>query len=170
MYGCDPVEQILDVCREARVPATLARSDFLPSRLPFEEPFDLAFAFSVFTHLAETAHESSLRALHQSLLPGAVLVVTVRPPAYLWFSPLMRPALASLGADPDAGLRDPRYLFVAHPAESSHPQYEGGEMTYGEAVVTLPYVRERWSSMFELLDVDLLIGDLYQVMLTLRRR
>jgi SAM-dependent methyltransferase len=169
LYGCDPVEQILDVCREARVPATLARSDFLPSRLPFEEPFDLAFAFSVFTHLSETAHERSLRALHQSLLPGAVLVVTVRPPAYLRLSPLMGPALASLGADPDAGLRDPRYLFVAHPAESSHPQYEGGEMTYGEAVVTLPYVRERWSSMFELLDVDLLIGDLYQVMLTLRR-
>jgi hypothetical protein len=43
-------------------------------------------------------------------------------------------------------------------------------MTYGEAVITLPYVRERWSSMFELLDVDVLLGDLYQVMLTLRRR
>jgi hypothetical protein len=37
-------------------------------------------------------------------------------------------------------------------------------------VITLPYVRERWSGMFELLDVDVLLGDLYQVMLTLRRR
>jgi hypothetical protein len=43
-------------------------------------------------------------------------------------------------------------------------------MTYGEAVITLPYVRERWSAMFELLEVDVLLGDLYQVMLTLRRR
>ena len=43
-------------------------------------------------------------------------------------------------------------------------------MTYGETVVTLPYVRERWSERFELLEVDLLIGDPYQVMLTLRRR
>ena len=170
LYGCDPVEQILDVCREARVPATLVRSDFLPDRLPFEEPFDLAFAFSVFTHLSEVAHERSLRALHGALRPGAILVVTVRPPSYLRLSPLMRPALESLGPDPDARLREPRHLFVAHPAESSHPQYEGGEMTYGEAVITLPYVRERWSGMFELLDVDVLLGDLYQVMLTLRRR
>ena len=43
-------------------------------------------------------------------------------------------------------------------------------MTYGETVITLPYVRERWSPLFELLDVDLLVGDLYQLMLTLRRR
>jgi SAM-dependent methyltransferase len=170
LYGCDPVEQILDVCRQARVPATLARSDFVPSRLPFEEPFDLAFAFSVFTHLSEAAHESALRALHRSLRAGAILVLTIRPPAYLRLSPLMRSALESLGADADARLREPRYLFVAHPAESSHPQYEGGEMTYGEAVVTLAYVRERWSELFDLLEVDLLVADPYQVMLTLRRR
>jgi hypothetical protein len=43
-------------------------------------------------------------------------------------------------------------------------------MTYGEAVITLPYIRERWTSLFELLDVELLIGDLHQVMVTLRRR
>jgi hypothetical protein len=34
LYGCDPVEAILDVCRENGVPAKLARTDFLPERLP----------------------------------------------------------------------------------------------------------------------------------------
>jgi hypothetical protein len=96
--------------------------------------------------------------------------VTVRPPDYLHFSPLMRPALESLGPDPAARLAEPRFIFVPHPAEPSHLQYEGGEMTYGETVITLPYVRERWSPLFELLAVDLLVGDLYQLMLTLRRR
>lgn len=48
--------------------------------------------------------------------------MTVRPPSYLQLSPLMRPALDSLGLDPDARLREPRHLFVAHPAQSSHPQ------------------------------------------------
>jgi hypothetical protein len=43
-------------------------------------------------------------------------------------------------------------------------------MTYGETVVTLPYVRERWSHAFELLHADVLVGDLHQVVLTLRRR
>ena len=84
LYGCDPVESILDVCRESRVPATLARSESAPDRLPFDEPFDLAFAFSVFTHLSEAAHERCLAALHAGLRPGGSLVVRIRPPAYLY--------------------------------------------------------------------------------------
>src|SRR5680860_1739698 len=58
LYGCDPVESILDVTRESEVPATLARSEFLPETLPFEEKFDLIFSFSVFTHISEKAHLS----------------------------------------------------------------------------------------------------------------
>jgi SAM-dependent methyltransferase len=155
LYGCDPVEHILDVCRETRVPGTFARSDFVPERLPFDGPFDLAFAFSVFTHLSERAHERSLQALHAALGPGGILVVTIRPPAYLGLTPRPGEAL---------------YVFRPHPAEPSHFQYDGsGDMHYGETVVTLPYVRERWSPMFELRDVDLLVGDIHQVMITLER-
>ena len=163
------VELILEVCRECRVPATLSRSDFVPERLPFDGPFDLAFAFSVFTHISEPAHEASLRALHASLHPGGTLVVTVRPPRYLEHSELMHPLLESLGPDPARALREPRYLFVPHPAEPTHLHYEGGEMTYGETVVTLPYIRERWSPLFELVGIDLLLGDPYQVMVTLQK-
>jgi trans-aconitate methyltransferase len=150
LYGVDPTQAILDTCRAHGVPAALARSDFLPERLPFDGPFDLAFAFSVFTHLSEPAHRRALDALHAGMAPGGILVVTVRPPSYL----------------PDA---DAPYAFVPHAADPNHPQYEGGEMTYGETVVTLPYVRERWADRFALLDVDILLGDLFQVVLTLRR-
>jgi SAM-dependent methyltransferase len=153
LCACDPVESILAVCRDTRVPATLARSDFLPDRLPFDGTFDLAFAFSVFTHLSERAHERCLDALHAGLAPGAVLAVTVRPPAYM-----RRPADES------------GYVFEPHAADPAHPQWSGDEMHYGEAVIPLPYVRERWADRFELLAVDLLIDDLHQVMLTLRRR
>lgn len=170
LYGCDPVQAILDVCRESGVPAMLARADLAPERLPFDERFDLAFAFSVFTHLSEDVHESCLRALHNSLRPGAILVVTVRPPEYLRFCDRMHPLLESLGPDYLSRLEEPRYLFVPHPSDERHLQFEGGEMTYGETVITLPYIRERWSSMFQLLEIDLLIGDLHQVMLTLRRQ
>src|SRR5207245_83916 len=86
LYGCDPVEDILDVCRRTRVPAVLARSPFVPERLPFSERFDLVFSFSVFTHLSEDAHEHCLRAIHDSLAPGGILIVTIRPPAYLELS------------------------------------------------------------------------------------
>ena len=36
--------------------------------------------------------------------------------------------------------------------------------------MTLPYVRERWSPLFDLLDADILLADLFQVVLTPRRR
>jgi len=150
LFGCDPSQAILDVCAANGVPAELARSDFVPDRIPFDGEFDLALAFSVFTHLSETAHQRCLDALHAALAPGAILVATVRPPAYM----------------PDE--RRP-YAFAPHAADPDHPQYGGGEMTYGETVVTLPYVRERWSDRFALLDVDILLGDLFQIVLTLRR-
>jgi len=169
LYGCDPVEQILDECRRSGVPATLARSEFMPRGPIFEEPFDLAFSFSVFTHTSEKAHESCLEALFASLRPGGVLILTIRPPEYLHLSPLMAAELESLGPDVETRLGEPRYIFTPHPAEDSHLQYAGGEMTYGETVVTLPYVRERWASMFELLEIDVLPEDPYQVILTLRR-
>src|SRR5215211_3719127 len=170
LYGCDPVEAILDVCRENGVPAKLARTDFFPQRLPFGERFDLAFAFSVFTHISEAAHESCLRALHRAIRPEGILVVTIRPPEYLSSCERMQPLLRSLGPDYMARLDEPRYLFAAHPPGPRHLQYAGGEMTYGESVITLPYIRQRWSPMFELLQVDLLVGDLHQVVLTLARR
>jgi hypothetical protein len=127
------------------------------------------FSFSVFTHISEAAHEAGLRAIHDSLEVGGILIVTIRSPAYLSHSEAMRPLLASLGPDPLAALTEPRYLFAPHAARPDHPQYDGGEMTYGETVISVAYVRERWAPLFELVDVSLLTEDLHQVVLTLRR-
>jgi len=170
LYACDPVTEILDICRRTNVPATIARSEFVPERLPFSEQFDLVFSFSVFTHLSERAHQACLRAIHTGLAPGGIFIATIRSPAYLHQTPLIRAALDSLGPNPLAALAEPRYLFVAHGADPNHPQYAGGEMDYGETVITLPYLRRRWGELFELLDISLLTGDMHQVVLTLRRR
>ena len=51
-----------------------------------------------------------------------------------------------------------------------HPQFGGEEMHYGEAVITLPYVKQNWTELFDLLDVSILSGDMYQVALTLRKK
>jgi SAM-dependent methyltransferase len=161
LFGCDPVQGILDLCRDTRVPGVLARSEFVPDRLPFDGRFDLVYAFSVFTHLSERAHDRCLDALHAALAPGGMLVVTVRPLEYLRFDARMH------GLGP-ARSDEPAYLFAPHPAEPSHPQYAGGEMTYGDTVMTPAYIRERWSDRFALEHTDVLIGDLFQVMLTLR--
>jgi hypothetical protein len=168
LYGCDPVEGILDVCRATGVVGTFATSEFLPEQLPFAERFDLVFAFSVFTHLSEAAHERCLLALHHSLQPGGIMIVTVRPPAYLHDCQSLRTVLEALQPGEQESL--PRYLFVPHSAVPAHPQYRGeGGMDYGETVITMAYLRERWSSLFELLEVSPLLDDPYQVMVTMRR-
>ncbi len=170
LFGCDPVEAILDVCRHSRVPARLARCDFIPEALPFGERFDLVYAFSVFTHLSEAAHAASLRALHAALAPGGLLVLTVRPPAYLRTCELLRPQLESLGPEPETRLNEPMYLFAAHGGQPLGAQAPPEGITYGETVVTPAYIRERWSELFELREFSLLIGDPYQLVVALQRR
>lgn len=169
LFGCDPVQAILDVARRCRVPATLALSEFVPERLPFQESFDLAFSFSVFTHLSEPAHQAALRALHASIRPGGLLIATIRSPEYLRVTELLHPALTSLGSRPAQRLSAPLYLFAPHAGMPLSAEAPAPGITYGETVITLPYVRERWSEMFELLDVGLMVGDPHQVVLALRR-
>lgn len=168
LFGVDPTPMILDVCRRDRVPAELHGIDFLAPELPVDR-IDLAYSFSVFTHLSQAAAERALDALHGAIVPGGILVVTVRPPAYLEVAPEFRATLAQLGPRWSDELAGAHHLFVAHPAQDSHYQYDGGEMTYGETIITIPWIRQRWAPRFEVLDVAPLVGDLHQVMVTLRR-
>jgi SAM-dependent methyltransferase len=163
LFGCDPYPGILDVCARPGVPGELAPIAYVPDSLPFDERFDLVYAFSVFTHLSEQTHEAALRAIHGGLGPGGLLVTTIRPPAYVEDG--RHPAVPRSFRVKSLRRRKPVYLFTAHDAQPS-----GGEVTFGEAVINLPYVRQRWASLFELLEISLMVDDIYQVTLTLRRR
>lgn len=169
LFGCDPVEHVLAVCRSSGVPGSFAKSEFLLDNLPFAEQFDLIYAFSVFTHLSQVAHERALMALHKSLAPGGVLVITIRPSAYLPGDRFRRLGDGASPGGPSAP-RGPSYHFVPHRTNPWQAQPQSGEeIVYGETVVTIDYIRERWGSLFELLEAGLMITDPYQVMLTLRR-
>jgi len=172
LCGVDPVQGILDEAVRNGVRADLRRCGFVPEQLPFAQPFELAYAFSVFTHLSEAAHLASLRALHAAVAPGGLLVATIRPPEYLRIAPSLRPALESLGPHPAARLREPRYLYAPHPTLPLQAPDDGTgrEVSYGETVVTIAYVRERWSELFELVGADVSLSDPQQVALLLRRR
>jgi SAM-dependent methyltransferase len=96
--------------------------------------------------------------------------------AFSVFTHLSEPTHLALLRAIHAGLADGGLLVatIRPPAYARNGVHEaqpsGGEVTFGEAVVNLPYVRERWGELFELLDVGLMLDDIYQVVLTLRRR
>jgi SAM-dependent methyltransferase len=164
LFGCDPNLWILDLCKQTRVPARIAGIEEVPSVLPFQEKFDLIFAFSVFTHLSEETHQSCLGAIHAGLGPTGVLVLTVRPAAFI------TDGFASFGLESDDEVlsslqRDePTYAFAP---ETGGPLKPG---TYGAAVINPPYMREHWSPLFSLVDVTLQMDDIYQVVVTLQKR
>ena len=82
IYGCDPWDASLNICRDNGLACHLAQSDYIPTSLPFSGPFDLVYAFSVFTHLSERATRTSLSTLAQQVSDRGVLALTIRPVEY----------------------------------------------------------------------------------------
>jgi SAM-dependent methyltransferase len=164
IYGCDPDEEILKWCTQ--VPGTFARSDHRPRAIPFDVKFDLAFAFSVFTHLGPGTHQEALDALHNSLADDGLLVATIRPRAFIEqtgieLARLSDESIRQMLEDYDAG------SFVYQPYIL--PPIDG-EVTYGDAAIPLAYVERHWLDRYELLSVENYSTDPFQVPLVMRKR
>jgi 2-polyprenyl-3-methyl-5-hydroxy-6-metoxy-1,4-benzoquinol methylase len=83
IYGVDPWDKSIDICKESGIRANLAVSDYLPKTLPFEgKKFDLIYAFSVFTHLSERAATMALAACRERIKNDGMMVITARPLSY----------------------------------------------------------------------------------------
>jgi SAM-dependent methyltransferase len=161
IHGCDPDPNILEWCQ--RIPGTFRPCEPRPRTLPFEKPFDLVYAFSVFTHLGPNTHMDALDAIHRSLKPGGLFIVTVRPRAFLETR-----EFSQLGDEPLAMLQS-----AYDRAEYLHRPYNlppvDGEVTYGETVLPTGYISRHWSDRFELLSSLPYESDVYQVPLAMRR-
>lgn len=80
IFGVDAWQKSLDTCKDAKLPGNFALSDSVPLSLPVgDTKFDLAFAFSIFTHLSERSARASLNAIRQVIKSDGLLVVTARP-------------------------------------------------------------------------------------------
>jgi 2-polyprenyl-3-methyl-5-hydroxy-6-metoxy-1,4-benzoquinol methylase len=137
IYGADPMEASLDLCREYQCPGQLALCANIPTALPFAETFDLIYAFSVFTHLSEMTADAVLGALRGSISSNGMLVITIRPSDY-WAV-----HTAWHGDYSPQNLRERHetngFAFIPH---AHQPSSEG--ITYGDTSMTLDFIRRRW--------------------------
>lgn len=130
LFGCDPWERAIELCREARIPCPLEVTAYLPERLPYpDHSIDLAYAFSVFTHTSERATRQALAAIRRAMRPGGLLAATIRPVEY-WtihagLTPEERQSLEAAHAA--AG-----FAFRPH----KRPPVDG-DITYGDTSMTV---------------------------------
>jgi SAM-dependent methyltransferase len=155
LFGCDPNPAVLDICQAHRVPGTLRQSECLPQTLPFDESFDLVYAFSIFTHLSEQTHLTCLNAIHQSLAPGGLLLATVRPKNFLsskgaTFASFDPRSMVDLLKSYDDG----EYVFIGHQS-----LIVDGEDTYGDACIPRAYIEQHWTKLFKIVGFSVSIRD-----------
>jgi SAM-dependent methyltransferase len=166
LFGCDPDNQILNMCSELRVPGILRRSDYHPYSLPFEWKFDLVYAFSVFTHLSERVYMEALESIHSALAPGGLLVLTIRP----------RTFIDQRGIElRSAGEKEIRKIYECYGrGEYAFFPYHlapvDGDITYGEACVPYAYIEKTAKKMFDLIGAGIYCADMAQVPVLLKKR
>jgi SAM-dependent methyltransferase len=161
IFGCDPWDESIKLCRQARIPSPLAISDYLPNSLPFDGEFDLIYAFSVFTHLSKAAMNAALATLRKQLTDDGLLVITTRPVEYWFADKNINEAEAQQLADLHSRTG---FAFKPH----NRPAVDG-DITYGDASMTLDYL-ERYAPAFRIVKVERTLQDWLQLIVFLQPR
>jgi SAM-dependent methyltransferase len=139
IWGLDPWEKSIALCRADGVLGHLAVSDYLPTGIPVGETrFDLIYAFSVFTHLSERAASLALNTLRRYVARDALFVMTIRPKEY-WHQ--LDPAVAAgnlIDRDEVAARHETKgFAFVPHTRERVE-----GEVTYGDTSLSFEWIEK----------------------------
>lgn len=135
IYGCDPWDKSIELCKEANLRANLAVSDYVPTSLPFDASFHLIYAFSVFTHLSQKTCDAVMGTLRRTVNPDGLLAITIRPEHYWQHNP----AVAERAQELQELHRSEGFAFVPHNRAPID-----GDITYGDTSMSLEYVEKRW--------------------------
>ena len=139
IWGLDPWEKSIELCRADGVLGQLAVSDYLPTAIPVgDASFDLIYSFSVFTHLSERAATLALTTLRRYVAQGGLFVITIRPKEY--WDQLDRAVAAGNPIDRDelvARHERSGFAFVPHIREAID-----GEVTYGDTSLSFEWIEQ----------------------------
>lgn len=155
VWGVDPWDVSIDLCKRAGITDNVFVSDYLPTSLPVPNNFDIAYAFSVFTHLSEKATVTALNAVHKHLSPGGLFCITIRPIEY-WkniYSRQPSEFIAQREAEHMSG-----FTFVPHNREAID-----GDITYGDSSMTIDWLNNVCKGIgWEIMGVDRSLSDMLQ--------
>jgi SAM-dependent methyltransferase len=159
LHGIDVDPEFIEVSRRSLPNLHLEVVQPLPPTNFGDDSLDLVYAYSVFSHLAEHAHQSWIAEFHRILRPGGLLVLTTQRRAFIDYCESLRngqpegpwqTALASSFVDVDATKQaydEGAFLYAATGGGSVRDA-----SFYGEAIVSSDYIRRTWADRFEVLD------------------
>jgi SAM-dependent methyltransferase len=150
LFGCDPWQSSLDLCKGSAVSGVLKQIEPIPAELPFPGiKFDLVYAFSVFTHLPLNVMRGCLSAIRKSMAADSLLIITIRPAEiWQWQS---HPELA-------AEHNKNGFAYLPHPS---------GNPNYGDISITLECLAEQ-AIGWDIVGCDWNHDDALQLMVLLR--
>jgi SAM-dependent methyltransferase len=161
LVGVDPWDRSIAICKDCGLGENFRQSDYLPRDLPVgKKPFDLIYAFSVFTHLSPRATRLALDACRRYISRKGVLLITIRPIEY-WSLDESVHGLSDTTAL-QAEHRRAGFAFSPHPG----PPVEG-DLTYGNTSMTTEWIAANFPH-WRIAGMDRSPDDPYQVYVFLR--
>lgn len=154
IWGFDAWDSAIKLCRLAKLPGRFMFSDVRPQRLPTSEFFDIAFAYSVFSHLPAKLATACLSAVHRSMKPGGLFILTIRPVEFWRFFDKVK----------GTTIADLKETEHARDSVAFHPHQGRGDL-YGEASYRLEFFRrEGW----KFIGYDRLLTDPFEIVIVLQ--
>jgi ubiquinone/menaquinone biosynthesis C-methylase UbiE len=159
LYGIDVDPQMMDICIQTVRHGNYSLVRPLPPSGLAENSLDIVYAYSVFSHLGESAHIKWVEEFSRILKPGGILLVTTHSRSFIEFCRSLRgqehtfywyKLLANSFLDTEAALADyDSGKFLYSPTS-------GGEVRdasfYGEAVISPGYVKREWNKYLRFYD------------------
>jgi len=162
IYGVDPWDESIDICQQNGVKGNLAISEYVPHSLPFEQQFDLIFAFSVFTHLSEKTTQIVLATLRKYISKDGMLIITIRPKEYWDVHERVYPEQGVVASKMVKMHDEKGIAFSPH----NLPPIDG-DVTYGDTSITLVYFEDKFPQ-WKITAVECNDIDPYQIILFLK--
>lgn len=159
LYGVDVNPLLVDICKN-----TLHYGNYslvqpeAPSAFT-ENSFDIIYAYSVFSHLAEPIHIKWIEEFSRILKPGGLLFATTEPRRFIEYCASLRgknhefawhEALSKSFLDTEATLSDydnGKFLYSATGGGEALPS-----SFYGEAIIPPQYVKKEWTKYLKFHD------------------
>ena len=174
--GCDVDAEAVGWARENLPGARWEVSRFMPP-LPFPDgEFDLVYSISIFTHFDEPTQFAWLEEMARVVRPGGLALLSIHGEhAYKAFMEDAEQSIDRASFTVRMASHGPldQEGFIYEPFEINtwnKSEYPGIEGSFGQTVHSEAYVRERWTTDFEVLDtLPRRIGG-WQDLVLLRRR